>query len=84
MCSRHFRGIMVVTTFALILVVAYQLPAAADCAAPPGPRGCPGDVDGDGDTDLTDLAIHLAARGSQPGDPNWDPRADLDGDGDIG
>ncbi len=52
-------------------------PAKAD-----GPTrdDCVGDVDGDGDTDLTDLGIFLHAWGSQPGDPNWDPRADLDAD----
>ncbi|MFQ5805117.1 MAG: dockerin type I domain-containing protein [Phycisphaerae bacterium] len=44
---------------------------------------CPGDVDGDGDTDLTDLALLLAAYGSVPGDPNWNPAADFDEDGDV-
>ncbi len=55
-------------------------PAKAD-----GPTrdDCVGDVDGDGDTDLTDLGILLAAWGSEPGDPNWDPRADLDPTGRI-
>ena len=45
---------------------------------------CPGDIDGDGDTDHADLGALLGAWGSQPGDPNWNPDADLDGDGHIG
>ena len=44
---------------------------------------CPGDVDGDGDTDLTDLALLLSAYGSVPGDPNWDAAADFDNDNDV-
>ena len=46
-------------------------------------RGVVGDVDGDGDVDLSDLGILLAAWLSEPGDPNWYPGADLDGDGDV-
>ena len=48
------------------------------------PSGCDGDVDGDGDTDHSDLGALLAAWGSQPGDPNWNPGADLDGSGEVG
>jgi hypothetical protein len=44
---------------------------------------CPGDVDRDCDTDLTDLAILLTAYGSVPGDPNWNPACDLDADNDV-
>jgi len=47
--------------------------------APP----CPGDVDGDGDTDLNDLAALLAAYGSTEGDPNYNPNADFDENGQI-
>jgi hypothetical protein len=48
------------------------------------PKGqCAGDVDGDGDTDLSDLAALLAAYGSGPGDPNWNAAADFDGDDDV-
>jgi hypothetical protein len=43
---------------------------------PPG-EPCPGDVDGDGDTDLADLAALLAVYGG------YDPAADFDGDGDV-
>ena len=47
-----------------------------------GPEGrfaylpCSGDIDGDGDL--------LRAWASQPGDPNWNENADLDGNGEVG
>jgi hypothetical protein len=44
---------------------------------------CAGDVDGDGDTDLSDLAALLTAYGSFVGDPNYDPNADFDADNDV-
>ena len=44
---------------------------------------CVGDLDGDGDTDLADLAELLGAYGSVSGDPNYNPNADLDNDGDV-
>ncbi len=44
---------------------------------------CPGDLDGDGDTDLSDLAALLSAYGSFEGDPDYNPAADLDEDGDV-
>ncbi len=47
------------------------------------PEPCPGDVDGDQDTDLTDLATLLSAYGSVPDDPNWNPACDFDGDSDV-
>jgi hypothetical protein len=40
-----------------------------------------GDVNGDNQVELADLSALLAALGSQPGDPNWNPSADLNGDG---
>ncbi len=44
---------------------------------------CSGDVDGDGDTDLSDLAALLAACGTSEGEPDYDPNADLDGNGTV-
>jgi hypothetical protein len=44
---------------------------------------CPGDIDGDGDTDHADLGALLGAWDSEPGDANWNPDADLDGDGHV-
>jgi len=49
----------------------------------PGAPVCPGDVDGDGDTDLSDLGALLAAYGSFVGQPNYNPAADFDNDGDV-
>jgi len=46
--------------------------------------GCPGDIDGDGDTDQSDLGELLAAWCAHPGDPDWNPNVDLDGDGHVG
>ncbi len=41
----------------------------------------PGDLDGDGDVDLADLAGLLAAYYTCVGDPDFDPRADIDNSG---
>ncbi|MFQ5805770.1 MAG: hypothetical protein ACE5I3_04890 [Phycisphaerae bacterium] len=49
----------------------------------PAAEPCPGDVDGDGDTDLSDLGLLLAAYGSSVGDPNYNPAADFEPDGDV-
>ena len=49
-----------------------------------GPSECVGDIDGDGDTDHSDLGELLAAWCTHEGDPNWNPNADLDGDGHVG
>ena len=49
-----------------------------------GYLSCPGDLDGDGDTDHADLGALLGAWDSQPGDPHWNENADLDGNGHIG
>jgi len=40
-----------------------------------------GDVDGDGDVDLSDLAALLAAYGTRVGDHDYNPAADLNDDG---
>lgn len=42
-----------------------------------------GDLNGDKKCDIRDIAIVAAAYGSFPGDPNWDPRADVYPDGKI-
>jgi hypothetical protein len=41
---------------------------------------CEGDVDGDCEVNLNDLAELLSAYGTCPGDPGWNPGADLAGD----
>jgi hypothetical protein len=40
-----------------------------------------GDVNGDGKVDINDLTAWDAAYGSKPGDLNWNPQADINGDG---
>ncbi len=45
------------------------------------PAELPGDVNGDGDVDLNDLALLLAASGMCEGDPDYDPHADFDASG---
>jgi hypothetical protein len=42
---------------------------------------CAGDIDGDGDTDLADLAALLAAYDTCTGDPGFNPDADFDTSG---
>ena len=43
----------------------------------------PGDIDGDFKVGLSDLRLLAAAYGSKPGDPNWNPNADIDNSGTI-
>jgi hypothetical protein len=40
-----------------------------------------GDVNGDNTVNLADWIAFDAAYGSHPGDPNWNPQADINGDG---
>ena len=47
-------------------------------------RRCPEDFNNDGQIDLADLAVLLAAYGACYGDPAFDPMLDLDNDGCIG
>ena len=74
------RAFLIAVLAGVAALLLLSSPAKAD-----GPTrdDCVADVDGDGDTDLTDLGIFWPAWGSQPGDPNWDPRADLNGDGRV-
>jgi hypothetical protein len=41
---------------------------------------CPGDVDGDGDTDVFDFSSLAAAFGATPRCPQWEDDADVNGD----
>jgi hypothetical protein len=45
------------------------------------PGTCPGDLNGDGQRNVTDFTLFAAAYGSQIGDANYDPNADLSGNG---
>ena len=47
------------------------------------PPSCPGDLDGDTDTDVLDFALFVGAFGSSLGDPEFLPEADLDGSDSI-
>lgn len=44
-------------------------------------RSLPGDINGDGIVNEIDQDLYSAAYGSRPGDPNWNPDADISGDG---
>lgn len=48
---------------------------------PSAPPARPGDLDGDGDVDISDLALLLASFGFCAGDPAYNPAADLDDTG---
>ncbi len=50
------------------------------CAASPF---CPGDTNGDGVVDFTDLNTVLTAYNAVAADPNYNPGADFDSDGDV-
>jgi Right handed beta helix region/Dockerin type I domain len=61
--------------------VAYQVVdlGAYELGEPP----CPGDVDGDGDRDQSDLAILLVSYELPPDHPLYQPEADINGDGAV-
>jgi len=59
-------------------------PGASGSVTPIPSPPCDGDVDGDGQVTLTDVALVLSAYGSRTGDPEFLPGADLDGDGEVG
>jgi hypothetical protein len=44
----------------------------------------PGDLNGDFKVNLEDLVLLAQAYGSKPGDPNWNPNADIDNNGVVG
>ena len=46
-------------------------------------RNNPGDINNDGVVNVFDLQRWAWAKGSHPGDLNWDPCADMDCDGDV-
>jgi hypothetical protein len=48
-----------------------------------GSQRMPGDVDGDGDVDGSDMRKVILAMFTAPGDTNWNPNADMDYDEDV-
>ena len=48
-----------------------------------GSQRIPGDVDGDGDVDGSDMRKVVLAMFTDPEDPSWNPNADVDYDGDV-
>ena len=63
---------------AAITMSAHQTVTAHFLATPP--TDCPEDLVVDGQIGLEDLSELLGAYGAQPGDSNWNPNADFDGD----
>jgi len=61
----------------------YVLPVKAEVTVIDSAFHAKGDINWDGYIDGTDLALLQAAWYSKPGDPNWNPDADLDGDGRV-
>jgi len=48
-----------------------------------GSDSLPGDTNGDGKVDLSDVLAVALAFGSRPGDPLWNPNLDIDGNGEV-
>jgi len=61
----------------------YVLPVKADVTVIDGAFHAKGDINWDGYIDSLDLDLAYAAYGSKPGSPNWNPDADLNGDGKV-
>jgi len=61
----------------------YVLPVKATVMVVTPDFHAKGDVNWDGHIDAKDLDLIKAAFDSVPGQPNWNPNADLDGDGKI-
>jgi len=61
----------------------YVLPVKAEVTVIDSAFHAKGDVNWDGYIDATDLDLLKAAFGAKPGDPNWNPDCDLNGDGII-
>jgi hypothetical protein len=64
-----------------ISVWCYAVNANFGSASFVAPGTCPGDLNGDGQRNVTDFTLFAAAYGSQIGDANYDPNADLSGNG---
>jgi len=61
----------------------YALPVKATVTVVDSGFHAMGDLNWDGSIDGSDLEIMYAAYGSKPGDPHWNPDADLNGDGRV-
>jgi len=63
----------------VLMMVACTLVIPHAHAAPKGP----GDVDGNGVVDIQDIVLATTSYRSVTGGPNWNPNADLNGDGRV-